>query len=105
MALKTGLDSARSKLQNQCVEIVRAYRTSGAYGAPQGSGYQLQLPEALQLLPLYVVRGRFCSVRVSEKEKLMDIFVPLCGPDGAVEEPCVPRRHRPVGTHRRAETH
>jgi protein transport protein SEC24 len=55
-ALKTGLDSARSRLQNQCAEIVRAYRNSGAHGNKQGGGYQLTLPESLQLLPLYVVR-------------------------------------------------
>lgn len=56
MALKTGLDSARSHLQNQCVEIVRAYRNSGSYGAKQGgAAYQINLPESLQLLPLYVM--------------------------------------------------
>ncbi|TMW66412.1 hypothetical protein Poli38472_004177 [Pythium oligandrum] len=54
-ALKTGLDSARSRLQSHCAEIVRAYRTSGAFGANQASGYQLHLPESLQLLPLYVM--------------------------------------------------
>lgn len=54
-ALKTGLDSARSRLQNQCAEIVRAYRNSGAHGNHQGGGYQLTLPESLQLLPLYVM--------------------------------------------------
>lgn len=57
VALKTGLDSARTRLQNQCADIARAYRNSGAFGAnKQGGGYQLQLPESLQLLPLYVVR-------------------------------------------------
>lgn len=54
-ALKTGLDSARSRLQSQCAEIARSYRTSGAFGANQGAGYQLTLPESLQLLPLYVM--------------------------------------------------
>lgn len=51
-ALKSGLNAARTKLQNQCTDIVRAYRSSGAYGA-QG---QVQLPDSLQLLPLYTVR-------------------------------------------------
>ncbi|RLN69823.1 hypothetical protein BBJ29_001459 [Phytophthora kernoviae] len=54
-ALKTGLDSGRSRLQTQCADIVRAYRNSGAYGAKQASGYQLHLPESLQLLPLYIM--------------------------------------------------
>lgn len=59
MALKTGLDSARSRLQNQCADIVRAYRTSGAFQpkSAQNGGYQLSLPDSLQLLPLYVVRS------------------------------------------------
>lgn len=57
VALKTGLDSGRSRLQTQCADIVRAYRNSGAYGAKQPSGYQLHLPESLQLLPLYIVRS------------------------------------------------
>ncbi|ETN18388.1 hypothetical protein PPTG_04013 [Phytophthora nicotianae INRA-310] len=55
VALKTGLDSGRSRLQTQCADIVRAYRNSGAYGAKQASGYQLHLPESLQLLPLYIM--------------------------------------------------
>ncbi|CEG45436.1 coatomer copii [Plasmopara halstedii] len=55
IALKTGLDSGRSLLQTQCVDIVRAYRSSGVYGAKQTSSYQLQLPESLQLLPLYIM--------------------------------------------------
>lgn len=67
VAIKTGLDSARSRMQAQCADIVRAYRNSGAYGANQSSGYQLHLPESLQLLPLYIVRrllwvfDRLCS--------------------------------------------
>ncbi|POM66910.1 Protein transporter Sec24 [Phytophthora palmivora] len=55
VALKTGLDSGRSRLQTQCADIVRAYRNSGAYGAQQASGYQLHLPESLQLMPLYIM--------------------------------------------------
>lgn len=61
VALKSGLDSARSRLQAQCVDIVRAYKNSGSYGAKQGQGgFQLHLPESLQLLPLYVVRTYVC---------------------------------------------
>jgi protein transport protein SEC24 len=70
IALKTGLDSGRSRLQTQCADIVRAYRNSGAYGAKQASGYQLHLPESLQLMPLYIVRPCFQRVvlpRVSPK--------------------------------------
>ncbi|KAI9922902.1 hypothetical protein PsorP6_000166 [Peronosclerospora sorghi] len=55
IALKAGLDSSRSRLQTQCVDIVRAYRNSGAYCAKQPSGYQLHLPESMQLLPLYIM--------------------------------------------------
>uniref|UniRef100_M4BN79 Gelsolin-like domain-containing protein n=1 Tax=Hyaloperonospora arabidopsidis (strain Emoy2) TaxID=559515 RepID=M4BN79_HYAAE len=55
VALKTGLDSGRSRLQAQCVDIIRAYRNSGTYGAKQSSGYQLHLPESMQLLPLYIM--------------------------------------------------
>lgn len=69
ISLKTGLDSARTRLQNQCADIVRAYRNSGAYGAnKQGGagGYQLQLPESLQLLPLYVVR-----IKTGRHERLL----------------------------------
>lgn len=51
--LKGGLDQVRGSLQKTCVSIIRAYRTSGAY--PQGQGYQVNLPESLQLLPLYVL--------------------------------------------------
>ncbi|RLN48787.1 hypothetical protein BBJ28_00008794 [Nothophytophthora sp. Chile5] len=54
-ALKTGLDSGRSRLQAQCADIVRAYRNSGAFGAKQPQGYQLHLPESLQLMPLYIM--------------------------------------------------
>lgn len=55
VALKTGLDSGRLHLQTQCVDIVRAYRSSGAFGAKQASGFQLHLPDSLQLLPLYIM--------------------------------------------------
>ncbi|ETV97794.1 hypothetical protein, variant [Aphanomyces invadans] len=57
VALKTGLEPARNKMQQVCVDIARAYRTSGAYGQnnPSNSGFQLQLPESLQLLPLYTM--------------------------------------------------
>ncbi|TDH73446.1 hypothetical protein CCR75_006161 [Bremia lactucae] len=55
IAIKTGLNSGRSRLQAQCMDIVSAYRSSGAYGAKQASGYQLHLTESLQLLPLYIM--------------------------------------------------
>ncbi|OQS04365.1 transporter Sec24, partial [Thraustotheca clavata] len=55
VALKTGLNAARNKLQAVASDIARAYRTSGAYGANPSTGYQLQLPESLQLLPLYIM--------------------------------------------------
>lgn len=54
-ALKSGLDASRIKFQKTCVEIVRAYRNSGAYGSSQQGQYQINLPEALQLLPLYTM--------------------------------------------------
>ena len=54
-ALKSGLDAARMKFQNVCVEVVRAYRNSGAYGMQQQGQYQINLPESLQLLPLYAM--------------------------------------------------
>lgn len=80
VALKTGLDSGRVRLQNQCADIVRAYRNSGAYGAnKQGGGYQVQLPESLQLLPLYVVRtcsesARWWLRHVKGTHRLYDCF-------------------------------
>ncbi|RHY06769.1 hypothetical protein DYB25_004865 [Aphanomyces astaci] len=58
VALKSGLETARNKMQTVCVDIARAYRTSGAYGhnnPTNNTGYQLQLPESLQLLPLYTM--------------------------------------------------
>ncbi|KDO30079.1 hypothetical protein SPRG_05270 [Saprolegnia parasitica CBS 223.65] len=55
VALKSGLNTARTKLQTIAADIARAYRTSGAYGANPSTGYQLQLPESLQLLPLYIM--------------------------------------------------
>ncbi|RHY96008.1 hypothetical protein DYB37_003319 [Aphanomyces astaci] len=50
VALKSGLETARNKMQTVCVDIARAYRTSGAYGhnnPTNNTGYQLQLPESL----------------------------------------------------------
>ncbi|OQR85168.1 protein transporter Sec24 [Achlya hypogyna] len=55
VALKSGLNTARTKMQAIAADVARAYRTSGAYGANPSTGYQLQLPESLQLLPLYIM--------------------------------------------------
>lgn len=79
IALKTGLDSARTRLQNQCADIVRAYRNSGAFGAnKQGGGYQLQLPESLQLLPLYVVRAAYVgSLLLHWKSELIGVCLQM----------------------------
>lgn len=59
--LKTGFESARTRMHSQCTEIIRAYRNSGAYGSTNTPGHQLQLPESLQLLPLYIVWPHFHS--------------------------------------------
>lgn len=54
IAMKTSLDASRMKLQKQCEDILRAYRNSGAYGMQQQQ-QQINLPESLHLLPLYVM--------------------------------------------------
>lgn len=49
-----GMDMARLKLQQACVEIIRSYRSSvGAYNFAGGN--QFNLPPSLQLLPLYIM--------------------------------------------------
>ena len=50
-----GVEEARRRFQQQCIEILRAHRnaTSGGYGSRPGS--QLPLPTSLQLLPLYTM--------------------------------------------------
>ncbi|OQS03712.1 transporter Sec24 [Thraustotheca clavata] len=52
MALKTGLHSARNKLQAVASDVARAYRT---YGGNMATGYQLQLPASMHSLPLNMV--------------------------------------------------
>jgi protein transport protein SEC24 len=66
--LKAGLDAARSRLQQRCIDVVAACRhgrssaSVGGYGAPAVRGAPAapqtpsqppKLPESLQLLPLY----------------------------------------------------
>ncbi|CAM9935481.1 unnamed protein product [Ascophyllum nodosum] len=59
VALKSGLDNARSRIQQACVDIIRASRGGGYGSSPYMApgGQQQQQPsaisEALQLLPLY----------------------------------------------------
>jgi len=71
VTLKGGLDAARSRLQQRCIDVVAACRhgrssaSVGGYGAPAVRGAQPQapggpaqppkLPESLQLLPLYAM--------------------------------------------------
>lgn len=68
VGLKDGLDAARAKLQQKCVEIVSACRSTSAspygarpaYGAlppttQPGAPGTFKLPESLQLLPLYTM--------------------------------------------------
>ncbi|CAM9779798.1 unnamed protein product [Pylaiella littoralis] len=56
-SLKSGLDSARSRIQQTCVDIIRASRGGGYGSSPyMAAGAQQQptsIPEAIQLLPLY----------------------------------------------------
>ncbi|CAB1113207.1 unnamed protein product [Ectocarpus sp. CCAP 1310/34] len=57
VSLKSGLDSARSKIQQTCVDIIRASRGGGYGSSPyMAAGAQQQptaISEAIQLLPLY----------------------------------------------------
>lgn len=82
IAVKTGLDNARSRVHQTCVEVLRSAQ-SGA-GQPQGYGHghpqqqprssEGKVPDSLQLLPLYamsmqknlVVRGG-TDVRTDER--------------------------------------
>ncbi|KAG5179019.1 Sec23/Sec24 trunk domain-containing protein [Tribonema minus] len=53
VALTSGLDAARARIQDVCVEILRATR-GGGYGGYGGAQQQpAGMPEAIQLLPLY----------------------------------------------------
>jgi len=52
IALKTGLDFARNRIFQNAADIIRSNRGGGSmYGAP--AAQQSQMPESLQLLPLY----------------------------------------------------
>ncbi|CAM9383976.1 unnamed protein product [Scytosiphon promiscuus] len=57
VSLKSGLDSARSRIQQACVDIIRASRGGGYGSSPyMAAGAQQQstaISEAIQLLPLY----------------------------------------------------
>ncbi|CAM9672781.1 unnamed protein product [Phaeothamnion confervicola] len=64
VALKGGLDAARMRVQQACVDIVRASRGGGGMGGMAGGGYggyggmqqqQQQQQQAVQLLPLYAM--------------------------------------------------
>eukprot|EP01084_Bolivina_argentea_P102295 183266_1 len=56
IALRSGIDAARSNLQQCCVDILRASR-GGGYGSMGGPGMagqeSLAIPKSIQLLPLF----------------------------------------------------
>ncbi len=57
IALRSGLDAARSNLQQICVDILRAGR-GGGYGSTGGPGMGQEpqtIPESMQLLPLFTM--------------------------------------------------
>ncbi|CAM9940112.1 unnamed protein product, partial [Chrysoparadoxa australica] len=54
VSIKMGLDSARARLQQACVEIVRSTQAGGRQ-FPQQQQQAMQLPEAIQLVPLYTM--------------------------------------------------
>lgn len=54
-AVKSGLEKARGRLERQCVDIIRAFRTAGSYNSMMQNNQQLTLPDNLQLLPLYIM--------------------------------------------------
>ena len=60
VSIKTGLDQARQRLQNTCVDIVRAAkggdrRSVSGYSVPQAPVENEEIPENLELLPLYTL--------------------------------------------------
>ena len=75
LAQKTGMESARSRLHQTCVDILRAAKGGGAqpgYGHAPAPQQQLPIPASLQLSPLYImslqknvaIRGRSgCAYR------------------------------------------
>ena len=66
VAVKTGLDNARQRIHQTCVEVLRTVQSGGNHQQPQaGYGHVQQqkqptssdgkIPDALQLLPLYAM--------------------------------------------------
>ena len=60
VSIKAGLDQARQRLQNTCVDIVRTAkggdrRSVSGYSVPQGPVESEEIPENLELLPLYTL--------------------------------------------------
>jgi protein transport protein SEC24 len=60
VSVKTGIDQARQRLQNACVEIIRAAkggdrRSVSGYSVPQAPAESEDIPENLELLPLYTL--------------------------------------------------
>lgn len=74
VVLKAGLEQARARIHQACVDMLRDPRgVTGPY-APQTQ--QGPPPQSLQLLPLYAVRGMYCSVAAGWHElKILIIFV------------------------------
>jgi protein transport protein SEC24 len=60
LAIKSGFQPARVKLQRQCVDIVRGFRSVSSGFGQQAS--QLQLPPSMQLLPLYTMSLLKCPL-------------------------------------------
>jgi protein transport protein SEC24 len=87
IAQKAGLETARSKLHQSCVDIIRSSRSSG--GGGQGGYHPMQhqqqqaqpIPASLQLLPLYTMslqknvalRGG-ADIRVDERAFFMQLL-------------------------------
>ena len=59
MCFKTTLDNARMRLQQTCVDIIRSAkgggRTVSGYSVPGGDTGEQEIPENLQLLPVYTL--------------------------------------------------
>jgi protein transport protein SEC24 len=88
IASKTGLESARAKVHQACIDVLRAARSApmGGYGmAPQQQQQLPAIPASLQLLPLYsmslqknvALRGGV-DVRVDDRSFYMQL---LCNMD------------------------
>ena len=86
IAVKTGLDQARARIHQACVDMLRDPR--GATG-PYSPAPQLTAPpQSLQLLPLYAVRANYQVFHGS-------LF--LSSVDVIAKEPCVQRWWRRSG--------